>query len=96
MAGNLRVGSPHLYRKLMSDISPNVRRDLIAVMDQMDLYPDIMPKVRDAVYDSYLKSHGVQAGLSSYSKVVELLLAWKLKNDDRLLIENVYKSIQSN
>jgi len=91
MAGNLKVGSSHLYRELMSAISPNVKRDLIAVMDQMDLYPDIMPKVRDAVYDSYLKSHGVQAGLSSYSTVVELMLSWKLKGTDKKLLQNVYE-----
>ncbi|MFT6780381.1 MAG: hypothetical protein ACJA1A_000296 [Saprospiraceae bacterium] len=90
MANNLRKGSPTLYRKLMRHISPNVRTDLIAVMDEMDKYPDIMPKVRDAVYDTYLKSHGVAGGLSNYSKVVEMSMAWKRSGRDPDLIKKIY------
>lgn len=91
MANNLRKGSPKLYKKLMRHISPDVRTDLIAVMDEMDKYPDIMPKVRNVVYDTYLKSHGVTGGLSNYSKVVEMTMAWKKSGRDRGLIEKIYK-----
>lgn len=90
MANNLRRGSPKLYKKLMRHISLNVRTDLIAVMDEMDKYPDILPKVRNAVYDTYLKSHGVAGGLSNYSKVVEMTMAWKKSGRDLHLIEKIY------
>lgn len=92
MANNIRRGSPRLYKKLMRDISPNVRTDLIAVMDEMDKYPDIMPKVRDVVYDTYLKSHGVAGGLSNYSKVVEMTMAWKKSGRDGDLIKKIYSN----
>lgn len=93
MANNLRKGSPRLYKKMMKQISANVRTDLIAVMDEMDKYPDIMPKVRDAVYDTYLKSHGVAGGLSNYSKVVEMTIAWKKSGRDKDLIEKIYSDL---
>ncbi len=95
MANNLRIGSPRLYKNMMKQISPNVRVDLIAVMDEMDKYPDIMPKVRDAVYDTYLKSHGVAGGLSNYSKVVEMTIAWKKSDRDSGLIEKIYSDQNS-
>lgn len=77
MANNLRRASPKLYKDLMRKIPTNVRTDLMDVMDEMDLYPDVFPEVRDAVYDSYLKSHGVAGGLSNYSTVVRMVLSWK-------------------
>lgn len=91
LANNLRRNSPNLYIKLMKELSRNVRTDLIAVMDEMDKYPDIIPEVRDAVYDSYLKSHGVAGGLSNYSKVVEMTLAWKAQNKDVDLLDKIYE-----
>lgn len=90
MANNLRRGSPQLYRNLMKQIDPQVKMDLIAIMDEMDKYPDIMPKVRDAVYDSYLKSHGVAGGLANYSQVVEMTMAWKKSGRDSELIQKIY------
>jgi hypothetical protein len=43
----------------------------------MDLFPDIMPELRDLMYDTYLKTNGVTAGLSSYGQVVGLALAYQ-------------------
>jgi len=90
MANNLRRASPRLYKKLNSQISDHVRMDLVAVMDEMDLYPDLFPEVRDAVYDSYLKSHGVAGGLSNYSTVVRMVLAWKETEWNPELKEKVF------
>jgi len=62
-------------------------------MDEMDKYPDILPKVRDAVYDTYLKSHGVKGGMSSYSTVVKLMLQWKKSDKNPELKEKIYKAM---
>ena len=79
---------------MIEQMNANVRTDLIAIMDEMDMYPDIMPKVRDAVYDTYLKSHGVAGGLSNYSKVVELTIAWKKSGRDAALVEDIYSDFE--
>lgn len=92
MASNLRRSAPTMYRKLVKGMDINVRKDLIAVMDEMDKYPDILPEVRDAVYDTYLKSHGVKGGMTSYSTVVRLMLQWKKSDKNSELKEKIFSS----
>ena len=49
---------------------PVVARAMTLVKQNDAKYPDLLPKVRDAVYNSYLKRHGVKGGLRSYNYVV--------------------------
>jgi len=53
-------------KQLLSDIHKNDAK-----------YPDLLPKFRNAVYDTYLKSQGVADGLHSYSRVVQLVWAYE-------------------
>ena len=57
---------PEIIRILLDDIHQNNKK-----------YPEIMPRVRNKVYDSYLKSQGVQEGLRSYSTVVRMVHAYE-------------------
>jgi len=90
MANNLRRNGPSLYKKMIRQMDKDVRTDLIAIMDEMDKYPDILPEVRDVVYDSYLKSHGVKGGMASYSTVVKLMMQWKKSDKNEDLKERIY------
>lgn len=63
----------------MNGINPSVIGDLKDIIMYSRRYPDIMPKLRDLVYDQYLKSHGVSEGLLSYGRVVLLALSWQEK-----------------
>ncbi len=36
-------------------------------------YPDLLPAVRNAIYSSYLKRHGIKSGLRSYNEVVVMV-----------------------
>ena len=92
MANNLRRSSREKYKELIVKMDNNVKRDLNAIMDEMDKYPDILPKIRDAVYDSYLKSHGVKGGMTSYSTVVRLVMQWKKSKHNASLKESIYKA----
>lgn len=49
---------------------PVVLRAITLVRENDKKYPDLMPRVRDAIYSSYLKSNGVRGGLRSYNEVV--------------------------
>jgi hypothetical protein len=51
------------------------KKDLDKIYDQMDLYPDIMPKIRNFIYDMFLKSNGVNQGLKSYTTFVKMVIA---------------------
>ncbi len=60
-------------------LSVGMRRDMTAIYAEMDRYPDIMPRARDAAYDTYLRTQGVSEGLLSYGRVVMLAYAWENK-----------------
>lgn len=76
---NARRAERTKFKQFMSNISKEVYNDLLEIDKYANRYPDIMPKVRDAVYDSYLKTHGVKEGLMSYSRMILLVDAWNRK-----------------
>jgi len=62
------------YEKL-----PNlVKETMDAIHENNKKYPDIMPHVRNAVYDSYLRSNGISEGLVSYNRVVRMQYAYRV------------------
>lgn len=67
------------FQEVMSTVNPLVMEDLQDIAMYSRRYPDIMPRLRDLVYDQYLKSHGVSEGLLSYNRVVLLALSWQEK-----------------
>lgn len=60
-------------------LSVGMKNDLQAIYNNQDKYRDILPQVRDASYNAYLKLQGVEDGLESYSRIVLLVDAWKRK-----------------
>ena len=56
--------------QVMHTLPPVVARAMALVKQNDAKYPDLLPKVRDAIYSSYLKRHGVKGGLRSYNYVV--------------------------
>ena len=56
--------------QVINTFPPVVTRALTLVKQNDLKYPDILPKMRDAIYSSYLKRHGVKGGLHSYNYVV--------------------------
>ncbi|MBK7336177.1 MAG: DUF3810 family protein [Saprospirales bacterium] len=54
-----------------------IRMDLQAIRDNYDSYPDLIPRWKDLVYDSFLKSQGLKEGILSYDKVLVLTHAWR-------------------
>ena len=82
---NLRrsISSQH-YKEIYGSIPKVIVDDLAEIRKYAMRYPDIMPAVRDVVYDNYLKTHGVKGGLVNYSKIIKLVYAWE-KED---LIQN--------
>ena len=74
---NLRTYAPASYKEVRSGLSYGIRLDLHDIATQMDKFPDIMPEVRNAVYDSYLKSHGVSQGIANYNDIVRLVAQYR-------------------
>ncbi len=77
LMSDLKKLDKDLYRKHMINLPRAIKTDIGAIIKYMDRYPDIMPAVRDKVYDSYLKSHGVKAGLANYSHMIKYMKAYR-------------------
>ncbi|MBK9984229.1 MAG: DUF3810 family protein [Saprospiraceae bacterium] len=60
-------------------ISPVVLRSLSLIRKNDEKYPDLLPKIRDAIYSNYLKHHGVEGGLRSYNYVVMMVVEYLRK-----------------
>ena len=68
---------PESAKKIFNKIDPGILADLTAIRRDMNRFPDILPEIRDMVYDTYLKSHGIKKGLRSYNEVIIQVLKWK-------------------
>jgi len=73
----LRRRDAEEYSAFRQNLPPGVKADLNSIAKNLDRFDEIMPSVRDAVYDSYLRGQGVQDGLASYSRVIDLVVAWQ-------------------
>ena len=61
-------------------LSPSLKSDLEEIRKHINKYKDLMPKMRDVIYDNYLKTHGVKSGIKSYDEMIQLIAAWRQKN----------------
>ena len=90
LINNLRLADNERYNEVVKTLSKGVKNDINAIVLQMRKYPDILPDLRDLIYDSYLKSHGVTEGLASYSSIIRLINQWKEANKDQELIRRTF------
>ncbi len=67
------------FRNMNNRVDSLIINDLNSRRRCANQFPDILPEVRDVVYDQYLKSNGVEDGIKNYSQVYLLEYAWKKK-----------------
>lgn len=74
----LRKKSTNAYLWERARISPGMFKDLVAIKDQMALYPDLAKGLQAMMtYDEYLRSQGVKEGIASYDNIVSKVIAWR-------------------
>ena len=71
---------PDEWSQIKEQLSPALKADLEAIRQHISKYKNLMPVFRDLIYDKYLKTHGVTAGIKSYDQMIELIAAYRLKN----------------
>ena len=64
-------------KQVIDSFHPIIRRALYLVRENDKKYPDILPQIRDAIYSTYLKRHGVKGGLRSYNYVVMMVSRYR-------------------
>jgi len=74
-----------LHRETWSErydkLDPMLVDDLTEISKHINQYKDWMPKYRDVIYDQYLKSHGVSAGIKSYDQMIHLIASYNEKTN---------------
>ena len=79
LARELYRYDPELLAPLRENLDPGMRNDLRSIQEAYKKYPTFFPNTNRKVYNAYLKSQGVSEGIRSYSRLVELIFAWKEK-----------------
>lgn len=64
-------------KKMWDGLSPAVWSDLDARRKLDDRFPELMPRMRDAIYDSYLTMNKVKGGIKSYNRFVKMVLTYE-------------------
>ena len=77
VAPDFRAYRPEEYKEIWAEIPEGIKNDLMAIREQMNKYPDILPAVRDAAYNTYLKAQGIDDGIKNYDRVTMLVHAWR-------------------
>ena len=66
-----------LAQNSFNSLDAGVRADIEIIRKDAARYPDILPYMRERIYDYYLKMHGVDSGIESYNEVVQLMVQWR-------------------
>jgi hypothetical protein len=76
----LKKNHPELLEERQYVLPEFVRTDINAIIERLQKYPDVFPKLRDFFYDNYLKAQGVKAGIKSYGQFIQLAYSYQKKN----------------
>jgi hypothetical protein len=78
IATEYKIRLPLEYQKFRdANLSPAMENDLEAIYQKSLKYPSIFDSFRDATYDMYLKTQGMEDGIENYNRVVILVNGWK-------------------
>ncbi|MDD8027237.1 MAG: DUF3810 domain-containing protein [Acidobacteriota bacterium] len=79
-AGELARVDPQAFRALWAGLPGGMKADVRAAELNAARFRGVIDKVSRKVYGKYLESQGIEDGISSYSRFVGLVAAWKRKN----------------
>lgn len=77
LSSEMRKLDPDAYNISREVLPFGIKADLLEIRENLMKYPEFLPDVRDLVYDSYLKSHGIKEGMASYNRLVNMVVATK-------------------
>lgn len=79
LAGTYRRLQPEVYAPFRKTLPSGFRADLDHIYQKLEQYPEFFEAFRYKVYDQYLKAQGISEGMQNYSKVIPLIMAYRLK-----------------
>ena len=80
LSSNLRANNSEEYVRFRQNLPESLKSDLDDIYVNSVKYPDLFPKARDKMYNSYLKSQGIKEGMQNYDRVILLVHSWQKKH----------------
>jgi len=77
---NLAKVDELIYQEVYDYLSIGVKKDLIAHRDLWAKYDGPLEATHEKINDQYLKMNGQESGVTSYGEMINLYIAWSLKN----------------
>ncbi|MBT8233245.1 MAG: DUF3810 family protein [Saprospiraceae bacterium] len=81
LVGYYKYFHREVWKEEYQNLNPKLKYHLDEISNHVERYKDWMPKYRDVIYDKYLKSHGVKAGIRSYNQMILLIAAYRQMED---------------
>lgn len=78
VASQYRRLNPEAYQQVRGSLPAGINQDLQAIRELYRRYPGFFPDLTEALYNQYLTSNGVKGGIKSYSRVVELVMRYRV------------------
>ena len=75
LVGYYKYFNRQAWKTEYENLNPLLKYHLEQIFEHINNYKDWMPKYRDIIYDQYLKTHGVKAGIRSYDLMIVLIAA---------------------
>jgi len=73
----LRSTDRDKYEEMLDLLPEVVVEDMKAIDEQLRRYPDIAPRMRDAIYSAYLRSNKIDDGMANYSRILQMVVNWR-------------------
>ncbi len=83
LAGTYKRLEPEVYASFRAGLPSGFRADLDHIYQKIDQYPEFFAAFRYTLYDNYLKAQGIPEGMDNYGKVIQLVAAWRQKEQVR-------------
>lgn len=81
MRHSVYVSDKEQYLQMVEALPDLVKQDLKDIDTELAKYPDIAPRIRDAIYGAYLKSNKIHDGLANYNRILQLVINWRQNNE---------------
>jgi len=85
-----RKANRERYRAFVETMDEEIRTDLHSIYEKLQKYPELLPLLRDRIYNSYLKTHGIKEGTLNYSRMIHLAANWQKNNNSYLINRSEY------
>jgi hypothetical protein len=77
VSGELVRAAPAEFRALWAKVPPGMKADIQAERENWNRYRGALTRFSNRIYERYLTSQGIREGMSSYSRFVNLVAAWR-------------------